>query len=760
MKLRRFFPVAAAAAILLLPFNGVQACGPDFEPDIFVRTNAPDNLGAFALGKLGILQRGYDSNEYAVAYRYLNGGKLSEKERLTVDPPGHGGLLTPARWEEIHQSEKDANPPNAWLLARAKYLPGSAQEAQKQSFPTDFQGLIVYDPSYLNCPNPAFQNAILTLNKRADSWGKQSPWLMDWIRGQDAVFSNCAGKSAVIPAAAPPDSPALLRADRAYQLASAAFYAKQYDQATQQFAAIARDKNSPWSSWGEYLAARAVVRKAFALGKPTDPYSSDVAGFDLATMQTAQKMLEAVLAERNPVTSREIALDELNFVRIRTEPEKRIAEICAALAGPAPDANFGQDRDDLSYILMKHIAIKNPPPLMAWIAAFRAPGGADSAFAAWQKNHALPWLVMAIIKAGPTDAFVPQLLAEAGKIKPGSPAYDTVFYHRVRLLIGLNRSSEARLLLDQALLALRGQPPSSNENALLAERLAVARNFKEFLMYAPRKVIESSEISEATMQANCVKAPLGDQRPDYCPKKGDPPRLDHSLEFDGDAVFVLNRQMPLNLLVEAASSPSLPPNLRQDIVLASWTRSVVLEDAASAAKLAPLLPKSLRTAGVGFPATLTILRNPGLRPFLASGASRLASFNTLDVFRDNWWGLSRDRQQADDAMKSDQFPPPAFLPQEQQASGEAQYQRLQQSPYAAVLLGQRVIDYAKEHPAGPEVPEALALAVRATHYGYSDWGKDWKSAAAEITAVSKAAFQLLHSRYPKSPWTIKTRYYY
>ena len=464
MKLRRFAIVATVAALLLSPFNGVQACGPIDEPDTFVRMDSPDNLGTFALGHLGILQRGYDSNEYAVAYRYLNGGKLSDEQRLSyAPPPGPPIILNAEQWKAAQQARQDAQPPKAWLLNRAKYLPGSVQGAQEQSFPTDFQGLIVFDPSYLNCPDPAFQNAVLTLNKRADSWGKQSPWLMDWIHGQDAVFSNCTGKSPATPSPVPADSPALLRADRAYQLASAAFYAKQYDQAAQQFAAIARDKSSPWNSWGEYLTARAIVRKAFAMGKPTEPYSSDVADFDLGTMQSVQKMLEALLAQRNPLPSREIVLKELNFVRIRTEPEKRITEICAALAGPGPDANFFWDLDDLSYVLMKHIAIGNPPPLYAWIAAFRTSGGAGAAFATWQQNHALPWLVMAIIKADPSDAFVSQLLAEAEKIKPGSPAYDTVFYHRVRLLIGLNRADEVRSLLDQALPAMRSQPPSSRK---------------------------------------------------------------------------------------------------------------------------------------------------------------------------------------------------------------------------------------------------------------------------------------------------------
>jgi outer membrane protein assembly factor BamD (BamD/ComL family) len=102
---------------------------------------------------------------------------------------------------------------------------------------------------------------------------------------------------------------------------------------------------------------------------------------------------------------------------------------------------------------------------------------------------------------------------------------------------------------------------------------------------------------------------------------------------------------------------------------------------------------------------------------------------------------------------------------EQRATAEVEYARLMQLPSAPTYLGHRVLDYAKEHPDDTDVPEALALTVRATHYACYEWGGDTKDGeaskrAAENTAVSKAAFQMLHSRYPKSSWTAKTRYYY
>ena len=767
MRQRRFAIVAAVAAVLLSPFNGVQACGPDFEPDIFVRLNLPDDLGSFALGKLGILQRRFDSNEYAVAFRYLNGGKLTASELRAYVPPA--APLQPAEdWSKLTPEQIGAaqsaglfsggrtEPPGTWLLTRAEYSPPTTQSATTISFPQDFSGSLVADYSYLNCPDPAFVAATLTLKSRADTWGKQSPWLADWIHAQDAVFSNCDGKNVTIPRPSAADSPALLKADRAYQIASATFYARRFDDAANQFAAIAADRRSPWAAWGEYLAARATVRKAFAMGKATDSWS-DIASYDAATMQRAQAMLQALLAQRNPTPSRATIQDELNFIRIRTEPEKRAAEICAALAGPQPDASFEQDLQDLSWLLVKNIKIEPQPPLFAWIAAWRGSGSAASAYTTWRQGHDLPWFVMALVKAAPSDPFASELIDEAAKIAPGSPAYETVFYHRVRLLTALKRTEEARDLLDAALPALRRQKPNSKLNAMLGERMAVARDFNEFLQFAPRTLMSSDSQGADDLQSQCNENAHAVNSSAKCPE------LSQSLWFDQDAVQVFNRQMPVSLLIQAVNSQKLPQNLRQALALVAWTRSVLLQDASSAAALAPLLPKSVHdTAGssAGFPADVAILRNPGIRPYLEPGVARAASSSQFDQYHDNWWckpwGGSDESQPANPLP----LPVPPFISPDQLTQAATQYQQLQQLPDSAIVIGQRVIDYANQHPDDSKVPEALALTVRATRYACQNWRSVTSATQTEYTPVSKAAFEFLHKRYPKSPWAIKTRYYY
>ena len=90
MTSRRFVSFVTFAVLLLLPFVAVEACGPDFQPDTFVRTARPDDAKAFSQGHLGILQQSFDSNDLAVAYRYLNGGKLSNNEQYIYYAPSSG----------------------------------------------------------------------------------------------------------------------------------------------------------------------------------------------------------------------------------------------------------------------------------------------------------------------------------------------------------------------------------------------------------------------------------------------------------------------------------------------------------------------------------------------------------------------------------------------------------------------------------------------------------------------------------------------
>ena len=87
---------------------------------------------------------------------------------------------------------------------------------------------------------------------------------------------------------------------------------------------------------------------------------------------------------------------------------------------------------------------------------------------------------------------------------------------------------------------------------------------------------------------------------------------------------------------------------------------------------------------------------------------------------------------------------PPFITAQDQERAKADNDQLRQLPGAPAWLGSIIIPWAKANPRDPRAPEALHLVVRATQYGDKD------------SDTSKAAYDLLRSRFPRSPWTAKT----
>ena len=88
----------------------------------------------------------------------------------------------------------------------------------------------------------------------------------------------------------------------------------------------------------------------------------------------------------------------------------------------------------------------------------------------------------------PGDADVAAAIAASRGIEASSPAYYTVAWHRLRLLIGENKHEEARIELDQL---LDGRPlPEGVENLMRYHAMKLARDLDEFLALraAPRRI--------------------------------------------------------------------------------------------------------------------------------------------------------------------------------------------------------------------------------------------------------------------------------
>jgi Glycosyltransferase family 28 N-terminal domain len=250
-------------------------------------------------------------------------------------------------WQAEERAREAAMPANRWLAERAavqtQVPDGKVQ--QDRVVETPRQGYVERDEE-LNCTDGAFVTAIATLKARTRTWGVQSAELQEWARGQDAVFSNCS-KTGTMPAPVQANWSALLRQDRAYQIAAAEFYTGNFDRARDDFAAIGNDRSSPWSRWGEYLAARAEVRKAARTFNQAQ--YGQLANFHQDGLNAAQTRLLKLEQESKDAEIRHAVAAELKFIGVRLDPSKRLDEAATALA--APDAEFKQDLIDLDFLM-------------------------------------------------------------------------------------------------------------------------------------------------------------------------------------------------------------------------------------------------------------------------------------------------------------------------------------------------------------------------------------------------------------------------
>ena len=144
-----------------------------------------------------------------------------------------------------------------------------------------------------------------------------------------------------------------------------------------------------------------------------------------------------------------------------------------------------------------------------------------------------------------------------------------------------------------------------------------------------------------------------------------------------------------------------------------------------------------------FAAVFAVLRNPGLSPFVRGGVPRTTRLDRIDNYRENWWCAPSEGDEGGGLT--------ACFPGPQRAEARLEQAKLRAAGPAPNYLARQVLDYARSNPGDPRIPEALALAVRATRFGCVD---------ADTTKWSRAAFALLHRQYPASPWAKATRYGY
>jgi hypothetical protein len=760
MRRARFYPLVAgllAFVLLLTATPPTHACGPFMVEAIFVHTVHPDYpMDRFAAGRIGVVQPTYARSYLYVAYRYLTGSSFTANEQKELTSLWKDRL-------EFGWSAGDEDWLKPWLEARRKVVsqdPAPISVYRSREKPNEYE-------AYLNCQKDSFDTAIATLNERIAKYGADSANVRTWLEAQDQVFSNCAGGS-FIPGELPAASDTLVRADRAYQIAAANFYSTNFDEAKKRFESITADGASPWRQNSTYLVARTLARKG-SLGPPEQKQES---------LGAAEAQLRKILADRSLGSLHAASTRLLNLVRLRAHPAERLNELAQTLTTKTANPTLEQDLWDYTALLDTYLerdeeeatrpAIPKEEDLTDWIATFQDSGDAakDHALARWQATRSdatrsSAWLIAALSLIDGQHAKANDLLADALKVNSRSAAFASARYHAIRLLIETGKSTEARTLLDRTLKTDRAYFDESALNLLTGQRMLLANSLDEFLADAVRVPaalswnddgrelpVENSEASDET------KAQLGKPF------------------FDVDAAKAINQQLPLSALKEAVRSKALPLGPRRDLAQAAWLRAALLGDTKTADELTPILvnlfpelsallneySSTAQPDEKKFAAIYAWLKTPGLEPVVDAGVGRQSPLTEQDSYRDNWWCSSYFvPATAEENREVVQFTavttgkPPRFLSPAESARADKEWSTLSGLGTAPNYIVRQVIQWTNTHPNDPRVPEALHLAVRTTRYGCTD---------KDSSRWSKAAFDLLHRKYPNNSWTKKTPYWF
>lgn len=789
--------IVAAGLILIFLSNGLTAafaCGPFTVDPLFSFTkHAEYPLNSFVAGRAGVVPTTYGRMSLFVFYRQLNDLPFDkyEQEQISSAMKNRIGIYqadndnSPAEIDS--QTETALNYFKNWQSARAKVLEPEAKIETDKLIPESYQ-------YFSNCLSDSFNNAAKTLEARIAAYGLNEN-VKEWVKGQDKVFSNCDAAGA-IPDNLATDYPEWLKKDRQYQIAAAKFYAADFPAARKDFEQIEQDENSVWNKTARLVGARTYIRQASFIeitGEPEKKAEDEVKRKQqVELLRVAETRLQTILSDASMVDFHKSAQRLFNLVKYRLDTPERQNELAETLAGTTGNQNIYNDLTDYIWSLEVpeseaeskgeaidqkaaeeagkqydydyQLKLRDLPEnirkndLTDWLFTYQAEDGFQHAFEKWKETHKLHWLVAALIHTEQNAPQTSELLSEAAKIKRGSPAFATVRYQQIRLLLDNEKRGDARQLLDEILAADFKSFPVSTQNKFLAQRMIVAENLDEFLKFAQRKA------------ATFIWSDDGNERGDDLKNNKELLPWQNRTMFDEDSVAFFNERMPLSVLREAALSPQLPEHLKKFLVIAVWTRAFALGNEAIEREFTPLMSRYAPEFSPVFSryaaatnktereaaALAAILSYPVIQIHVPIGYGREDSVPTvIDSNRGNWWCVKYETD--GEESNYDRYPfnypqkYPIFLTKSQIMQADGELSQLKANGNSATFLARRAVEFANKNPAFSQTPEILHLAVRATRYGCTD---------KETTNYSKQAFTILHKRFPQSPWTKKTPYWF
>jgi len=749
----------AALALLAAPSVHASGGGGDAPQDELVSRSAPDyDRDQMLRGHVGILLPTWDRASQYLAWRAIvTGGKAPSAPR----PASRAASDVPAGWRDAAKA-----PPAA--------IGGIDIPAINANS--------VFDRP--NCNADAQDFAATTLAAVQARPDRTQARVDAWVAAQTRVFKLCERDPLEVLAAPDPlieplpaTEPLYWRQLREYQAAAAAFYAAHYAQSQQAFARIGHTPGHPMQGWGAYLALRSHLR---AVQLSTTPKAGTATPAparpeQLADLATLRKEGAAILADGALAPMHAATEATLRRAAFLLAPGHRYAELTAMLSDLKADPSHEDALDDWQLIgssrpdaLTDEHAIEallEAHPWFDWVSGL--PGGTDAlppaparaassacpadcvhaneafAGAAGKAGERRAWLVEALMFAAPPSS---ALETAAQAVPPQAPEYATVRYYLAGHLAASGRADAARSMSEGLLGRLQSGKPLSTSaiNLVTQQRFGLATSVADassWLLMFPN-ASTNPDTGERADPAAAVLAPS-----------------DEGMRW-------LDRSLSVADLLTLAHSLKTPSAWRSRIAVAAWMRADLLGDAPAALEAASLVEQevpALKAVALRYRVTpagperqhwllVGALRH-GLSPdFPRYGRDMGATYPLAkpdETVADLWCRIGDDELDADAGARRSPLQPPEVTADA--ARRDAERARLLKMHTATGFVGQHVLAWAATHPADKDLPWLLYVAVQSSRGGCLD---------PDHTAISKKAWQLLHQRFPRSPWTEQTPYFY
>lgn len=794
---RRLLAAAAMAAATLLGSAAAHASGGYDAEDLFFATTRPDQPVREFVERPAGYYTGYLVPYQVLWYWRLRGQSFSpDAVRAFTD------LLEKLPREDNAMADID-DASTEWRKARDDAMAKLDPQSQRDKSSSPKQQQPKWNADTLQADaicfyGDAFRNATKTLAQRmtrAAGDKSAAPFVLHWLKAQDAVFDTCDKEPGAMPEL-PAGAPAWLQADHAYQLAARHFYAGDLDDADEAFAAIAADKASPWRDLAAYMRLRVLARQ-----NPGDPPSEGSenkkeSAEALKKQTELDKQLEAIALPlmKNPrLKALHPSVHRLaEALRIRyLLPATRMQRLADGLR------TIGQpDAAAAKLLLLNHefracgffggcsyIGPAQTSDLVQWLSTVRGFDGPGSglepdgkwretlSWSRYQRTHDLAWLMAAAslvpVAATNGDKREAELQAALAAVPEDHPARFAATQLRAQRMFAQGRYKEVRELVaasaDSPLIA----HSLSGQNLVKALLLPTAASEEEWRRLAIRPVVARRD--PEAMEAKPSAVPLASA-------------------FDEDVVRFLNTRAPLAMWLRLAAEPALAPALRDSLLETAWTRAVVAGDYATARRAAQMRIASPPQAGTAkgadtiagirrsaelpetdaaawrhlllerMASTTEVLSPPhwpaaeGIRPTpLKLGVGPVYSERSTVGSYGKWCRPLGVPTTGPQAATAADFEMPAFLPQEERSRQAALVEKLRTVPQDSIYFTQESLALMQRARTDPLVPQALSVAVKMARYTCQDKAAgDW----------SRKGLQALRTNYPNSPWTAATPYWY